>query len=108
MRSTRAMSTAPRARRRRPRSARPRSPAEEWDRRLRRHRAAPPGPAPAPAAPPVAQPAAAQSAVQPAALPPGGPGQAVLAPIAGYTIMAARALWPALQVLQALQHSWTL
>jgi hypothetical protein len=70
--------------------------------------AAPPGPAPAPAAPPVAQPAAAQSAVQPAALPPGGPGQAVLAPIAGYTIMADRALWPALQVLQALQHSWTL
>jgi hypothetical protein len=36
------------------------------------------------------------------------PGAPAIAPLPGYAILAERALWPALQVLFNIQHTWTL
>jgi hypothetical protein len=70
-----------------------------------------PGSAPvvaAPAAPPAA-PAAPSAPPRPGTVPPPpGASQAVIGPVPGFAISADRGLWPALQTLQRIQHSWTL
>ena len=53
-------------------------------------------------------PAAALATAQPAAPLPGPPTQASLGPSLAYDISADRGLWPALLLLQNIQHTWTL